>query len=129
MLVQNPPSIPNLFAIWLTSFIGRYQIYIDFHNYGFTILNLSVKNKWIMKLATLYERYFARKAQGFFCVSDQMKADLKKNWNIDAITLYDRPVEKEKLTINKDLFLKKYNQRPIEKNELLMVSSTSWTKD
>lgn len=51
---KNPPSIPNLFAIWLASFIGKYQIYIDFHNYGYTILNLSVKNNLIIKLAKAY---------------------------------------------------------------------------
>lgn len=45
-----------------------------------------------------------------------MKNDLKNNWKIDAITLYDRPLEKEQLTVNKNLFLKKYNQRPIEEN-------------
>lgn len=51
VLIQNPPSIPNLFAIWLASFIGKYKIYIDFHNYGYTILNMSVKNRWIIKFA------------------------------------------------------------------------------
>ena len=54
VLIQNPPSIPNLFGIWLTSFIGFYQIYIDFHNYGYTILQMRVKNRKIIKLATLY---------------------------------------------------------------------------
>lgn len=45
------------------------------------------------------------------------------------MTLYDRPLEKEQLTVAKNLFLEKYQQRPIEKDELLLVSSTSWTKD
>jgi len=54
ILSKNPPSIPNLFAIWLASFIGKYKIYIDFHNYGYTILNLSVKNHFIIKLAKIY---------------------------------------------------------------------------
>lgn len=128
-IIKNPPSIPNLFAIWLASFVAKYKIYIDFHNYGYTILNLNVKNRFVIKLATMYEKYFSRKAKQFFCVSEEMRKDLKENWGIDAITLYDRPLEKEQLTVVKNLFLEKYQQRPIEKDELLLVSSTSWTKD
>lgn len=103
--MQNPPSIPNLFAIWLASLFSRFKIYIDFHNYGYTILNLNIKNRFVVKMAALYERVFARRAHQFFCVSDQMKADLKAKWGIDATTLYDRPLAKEKVTINKNLFL------------------------
>jgi len=79
-------------AIWLTSFFGKYKIWIDFHNYGYTILNLNIKNRIVIKLAKLYEQFFARKANKFFCVSELMKKDLKTNWNIEAITLYDRPL-------------------------------------
>lgn len=60
-----------------------------------------------------------------------MKEDLKANWSINAITMYDRPIKQHLLSqkISKDIFLKKYNQKKIENNELLLVSSTSWTKD
>ena len=75
---------------------------IDFHNYGFTILNLSVKNKVIVNVATFYEKYFSKKANYFLCVSDQMKNDLKNNWNIEATTLYDRPVKAIDQKINKN---------------------------
>jgi beta-1,4-mannosyltransferase len=51
ILVQNPPSIPNLFAIWMTSFLASYKIYIDFHNYGYTLLSLRIKNKIVNKFA------------------------------------------------------------------------------
>jgi beta-1,4-mannosyltransferase len=73
VLVQNPPSIPNLFAIWLTSFIAFYKIYIDFHNYGYTILSLKVKNKLINWLAEKYEKIFGKRSNRAFCVSDAMK--------------------------------------------------------
>lgn len=111
--MKNPPSIPNLFAIWLASLTSKFKIYIDFHNYGYTILQLNIKNRIIVKLAALYEKIFARRAHKFFCVSDQMKNDLKDSWNIEAVTLYDRPLEKEQLKVNKNLFLQKYNQKPI----------------
>lgn len=82
VLIQNPPSIPNLFAIWLTSFIAFYQIYIDFHNYGYTILSLKVKNRFIIKLAEKYEKFFGKRHVRSFCVSDAMKEDLKNYWGI-----------------------------------------------
>lgn len=60
-----------------------------------------------------------------------MREDLKQNWNIEATTLYDRPIKElcPNSFINKNIFLKKYNQPKIAENELLLVSSTSWTKD
>lgn len=73
MLVQNPPSIPNLFAIWLTSLFAFYKVYIDFHNYGYTILALRIKNKIVCKLAEKYEKFFGKKHFRSFCVSDAMQ--------------------------------------------------------
>lgn len=93
VLIQNPPSIPNLFAIWLASFVGRYKVYIDFHNYGYTILSLKVKNKIINWCAQRYEKLFGRRCSRAFCVSDAMREDLKLNWGISATPLYDRPLE------------------------------------
>lgn len=107
VLIQNPPSIPNLFAIWLTSFVAFYQIYIDFHNYGYTILSLKVRNRIIIKLAELYEKFFGKRNARAFCVSDAMKEDLRKNWGILATTLYDRP-RKNFLTRTQTNFWEKY---------------------
>ena len=53
---------------------------------------MNVKNPFLIKLATWYEKFFSRKADKFFCVSNRMKEDLKNNWNINANTLYDRPL-------------------------------------
>ena len=102
---------------------------MDIHNYGYTILNLNVKNKLIIWFAKKYERIFGRKAVRAWCVSNRMKEDLATNWGVYAVTLYDRPVRKAKTGIDKQKFLSKYGQRPIREGELLLVSSTSWTKD
>jgi len=56
--------------------------------------------------------FFGRTAVKAFCVSDKMKEDLKDNWNIDAITLYDRPLKRPSVEINKEVFFKKYNLDP-----------------
>ena len=83
----------------------------------------------VLKVAEAYERYFSRKARAFLCVSEEMRKDLQESWGIEATVLYDRPVSTIKVCSNKDAFLQKYNQAPVKENELLLVSSTSWTKD
>lgn len=128
VLVQNPPSIPNLFAIWLTSFVAFYRIYIDFHNYGYTILALKVRNKLVNKLAEKYEKFFGKRNTRAFCVSDAMQFDLKQNWDIDAVTLYDRP-RANFVSKAGNSFWSKYRLAEPSDDELRIVSSTSWTKD
>jgi len=77
------------------------KIIIDFHNYGYTILNLNVKNRLVIWLATKYERIFGRLAHYYLCVCNSMKEDLKDNWGIEyhflfifnfirATTVYDK---------------------------------------
>ena len=41
-LVQNPPSIPTLIVVWLVARIQRARFIIDWHNFGFTIMSLSL---------------------------------------------------------------------------------------
>lgn len=79
---------------------------------------MNIKNKFIIAFATWYEKYFSNKANKFLCVSDQMKQDLKNNWGINAITLYDRPLKQAspKLSINKDVFLNKYNEKGLTRD-------------
>ncbi len=45
-----------------------------------------------------------------------MKKDLYTNWGIQAITLYDRPLQIKVKDLDRDLFLKKYNQNKVESN-------------
>ncbi|KAL4463791.1 hypothetical protein ABPG72_012409 [Tetrahymena utriculariae] len=149
VIIQNPPSIPVLSSLAIICFMRRIKMIVDFHNYGYTILALGLKQKIILKLATFYEKYFAKKCDFAFCVSDAMKADLKKNWNIEATTLYDKantelfgpiPIEEShklflELGLNTNqketLFTQEVGGK-VEKKKtrpLLLVSSTSWTKD
>jgi len=41
-------------------------------------------------MAEWYERFFAKKARRFICVSRAMKDDLYKNWNIKPQVCYDK---------------------------------------
>jgi len=93
VLVQNPPSIPTLLVArgvtWLWSGGG---FVVDWHNYGFTIMQTTGAPSKAIALARLYERWFGRLADGHLCVSRAMAHDLKEKWGIPgAIVLYDRP--------------------------------------
>jgi beta-1,4-mannosyltransferase len=48
------------------------KLVIDFHNYGYTILGLNIKNPIILYLAKFYEIFFGRLADISFCVSKAM---------------------------------------------------------
>lgn len=97
-------------AIWLATLTSRTKIVIDFHNYGFTILRLNIKNKLVLGVAQAYEKYFSRKAHRFLCVSDKMQEDLRDNWDIPAVTLYDRPLQRSYRKEQQEGLLEKYGQ-------------------
>ncbi|XP_049874252.1 chitobiosyldiphosphodolichol beta-mannosyltransferase [Pectinophora gossypiella] len=91
LLCQNPPAIPTLPVCRLFCFLTRTKFIIDWHNYAYTImgLTLSPKNP-ILLLAKYIEKVFGRTSDHNFCVTYAMKEDLSKNWNITAKVLYDR---------------------------------------
>lgn len=128
VLVQNPPSIPVLSTVWLASLIRKFKFVVDFHNYGYTILKMGVKNKLIGLLAEKYEKFFGRRCQYSFCVSDNMRQNLHKEWAVNAVPLYDRPTNKSLGSFSARAMLEKVGVNKGEK-DIVIVSSTSWTKD
>eukprot|EP01135_Chromosphaera_perkinsii_P004633 Nk52_evm26s292 gene=Nk52_evmTU26s292 len=101
-LTQNPPAIPTLFVLWLTRLLRGGKLIIDWHNYGYTILNMKFQKKiesdtqpsnLIVRIAKWYEGVLGGKSQGNLCVTKAMQRDLKSTWGIDAVTLHDRPPE------------------------------------
>lgn len=127
VLVQNPPSIPVLSTVWMAARIRNFKMIVDFHNYGYTILKMGVKNKVVVGLAEKYEKFFGKRCDHAFCVSDNMRQNLEREWAIRAIPLYDRPSGRA-VKFDRDQMLRKVGveRKP---NDLVLVSSTSWTKD
>lgn len=89
--LQNPPSIPSLPVAVLVTMLHGARLVVDWHNYGYTILGLSLgPNHPVVKLAWAIEATFGRLGSDHFCVTHAMRKDLV-NWGVSARALHDRP--------------------------------------
>lgn len=90
LLCQNPPAVPTLPVCRFYCLVTKTKFIIDWHNYGHTIMALSISNnlKIILKLYTFIERYFGQSAQNNLCVTYAMKEDLSENWNIRQVIIF-----------------------------------------
>ncbi|ETV84438.1 hypothetical protein, variant [Aphanomyces astaci] len=94
LMVQNPPTIPTLCVAWLTCKLKRAKFVIDWHNFGYTVLALSIgESHAFVKIATTVERVFGQLADANFCVTKAMQGWLQNHWRIHATVLYDKPPE------------------------------------
>lgn len=157
-LVQNPPSIPSLSIVWIISCIKGSIFIIDWHNYGYTILSMNVKNKKhpLVRFSKWYEGFFGCLSNENICVTNAMKQDLKTKWNVEANVLYDKPPDsfqemkdpnvKQELfhKLQKDGVFDEYKEKKeiwesisklcsltneMDKSPAVVISSTSWTED
>ncbi|XP_069183105.1 chitobiosyldiphosphodolichol beta-mannosyltransferase-like isoform X1 [Procambarus clarkii] len=157
LLLQNPPGVPAMPVCWLYCLLSRTKFLVDWHNYGYTILALSLrKNHPLVFIYRVVERLFGKLAHGGLCVTKAMKIDLEQNWGIGKLSvLYDRPAERfhpisieEKHNFlmklsstyscfsgsspDKTVFTERYADGRVSECEdrpALIVSSTSWTED
>lgn len=92
ILVQNPPSIPTLLVGHAVCLLRGSKLVIDWHNFGYTILGLSLGPKHpITRVSYYYERLFGRGAHANLCVTHAMSKELKNNWGVSASVLHDHP--------------------------------------
>ncbi|CAM6097512.1 unnamed protein product [Calypogeia fissa] len=93
-LVQNPPSIPTLTVVRLACWFRKASFVIDWHNFGYTLLGLSLgPNHPLVKIHFWYERRYGKMADGYLCVTKAMQHELAQNWAINATVVYDRSPE------------------------------------
>ena len=143
LILQNPPGIPSMLICWIICRLRGAKFIIDWHNYGYTILKVNNRPNFMVNLACKYEKYLGKKSDLNFCVSQAEKRDLKKEFNIDAICLPDRPVKGLFKFLNEIEANELYKNYPnelyslidthLQENKnlkpILMISSTSWTPD
>lgn len=146
-LVQNPPSIPTLLVVRFASYFWYgAALVIDWHNYGYTIMETTGAPNIAVKIAKLYEKCLGPTGDAHFCVAKSMRRDLDENWGIPgASVLYDKapasfgptPAEEAKAlhgrlealgaTTMSDFYSSEGSLR--EDRPALVISSTSWTPD
>ncbi|XP_038874292.1 UDP-glycosyltransferase TURAN isoform X4 [Benincasa hispida] len=91
-IVQNPPSVPTLIAVKWVSVLKRSAFIIDWHNFGHTLLALSLgRNNSFVAVYRWIEKHFGKMADGSFCVTKAMQHELAENWDIKATVFYDQP--------------------------------------
>eukprot|EP01029_Cantina_marsupialis_P014946 TRINITY_DN3274_c0_g1_i3.p1 TRINITY_DN3274_c0_g1~~TRINITY_DN3274_c0_g1_i3.p1 ORF type:complete len:475 (-),score=117.12 TRINITY_DN3274_c0_g1_i3:169-1509(-) len=99
ILVQNPPSIPVLSIVWFVCLLRRCKFVIDWHNFGYTILDLKFvpnpngKKHPLVVFAKWYEKFFGHLGDNHLCVTHAMKEWLAENFNVNATVLHDRPAD------------------------------------
>eukprot|EP00117_Sycon_ciliatum_P000195 scpid68855/ scgid6362/ Chitobiosyldiphosphodolichol beta-mannosyltransferase; Asparagine-linked glycosylation protein 1 homolog; Beta-1,4-mannosyltransferase; GDP-Man:GlcNAc2-PP-dolichol mannosyltransferase; GDP-mannose-dolichol diphosphochitobiose mannosyltransferase len=92
LLLQNPPAIPTMAVAWLVCRLRGTEFVVDWHNYGHTILSMALPRKHpLVRFAVWYERFFGRMADNAVCVTNAMREDLARNWDVTAVTMHDRP--------------------------------------
>ncbi|KAE9409389.1 mannosyltransferase [Gymnopus androsaceus JB14] len=94
ILAQNPPSIPTLALVWLVGRIRGCKVIIDWHNLGYSILELKLpKTHLYVKIAKWFEATFGRTAYAHLFVTEAMRDFLVKEWDLvgEKVVLHDRP--------------------------------------
>ncbi|KAL3906515.1 MAG: hypothetical protein SGPRY_010519, partial [Prymnesium sp.] len=92
ILVQNPPAIPSLLAVWLISQLRGCNVIVDWHNLGYSVLQHSLGSSHpLVRISKVYERLLGRALHGHLCVTRAMASFLERQWGVPAHVLYDRP--------------------------------------
>jgi len=103
ILVQNPPAVPALMVGWWAAKLLGTTMIVDWHNFGYTILALKRNPKgWSVRLYEWLEFTFGKLANGAFCVTHAMRKTLRKEREITALVLPDRPRNPAKLPLTDD---------------------------
>ncbi|KAF5395436.1 Chitobiosyldiphosphodolichol beta-mannosyltransferase [Paragonimus heterotremus] len=101
VLLQNPPAVPSFILLWIYTRLTRKRLIIDWHNYGYSLLELNSKrNSLSSRIYRFLELGFAERFLSdcqHFCVSRALQQDLRTH-KIQAVVYYDRPPEEFKST-------------------------------
>jgi beta-1,4-mannosyltransferase len=104
ILIQIPPSMPTLLIAKGMSVIFKIPLIIDWHNFGFSILNLESSNaSKLVSIARWYEISLGKSANIHLTVTNAMKSELEK-WPVSGslCTLYDKAPKKFKVTTEQE---------------------------
>ncbi|KAL5108524.1 Chitobiosyldiphosphodolichol beta-mannosyltransferase [Taenia crassiceps] len=107
LFIQSPPAVPTLSVVYFFALLKRCPVCIDWHNYGYTILEaLSGHRNIASRIYKFMELTFASwflNSNAFvrtrhFAVSKALRTDLREKTGIEAVVVYDRPTKDFKPT-------------------------------
>ncbi|EOX92604.1 UDP-Glycosyltransferase superfamily protein [Theobroma cacao] len=130
-MVQNPPSVPTLVAVKWASSLRQSAFIVDWHNFGYTLLGLSLgRSSRFVSIYHWFEKHYGQMADGSLCVTRAMQHELGQNWGIKATVLYDQPPEFFRPTLLEEkhkLFcrLNRYLCHPLGIRDCLSAESTN----
>jgi beta-1,4-mannosyltransferase len=119
----------------------RTTFIIDWCDWGYSILKVNGRHWALLSIVKIFEKVYGSCAHLNFIISNAMVAHLKKDMNIDAMSVPERAIKnvfnrltlsERNMTRQKIFSLRKKNLiNHINKKEapLLLLSSTSWTSD
>jgi beta-1,4-mannosyltransferase len=91
-IVQNPPALPALPLALVAARARGARVIVDWHSRTAAMLGLRLgRGHAAVRLVNRAEGWLARLASDHFAVSDAMREDLRKRFDIDAAVLRDRP--------------------------------------
>jgi beta-1,4-mannosyltransferase len=147
VLVQTPPAIPTLLLVWLVCALRRAQMVVDWHNYGFSLLQVglaprgtapSPATRVLVAVAHAYEGAVGRLAHANLCVTHAMARDLQARWGVLARVLHDAPPPRFRpfSPADRNAVLREFAAKlrlpqlaDAASRPAVLVSSTSWGDD
>ena len=93
VLLQTPPCAPSFTVCRLVSFLRNAAFIIDWHNFAYTLMGLSLgEAHFLVRLAKWYERVAGAGADAHVCVTNAARDWLAREWDVrDATVLHDTP--------------------------------------
>eukprot|EP01060_Flectonema_neradi_P000950 TRINITY_DN10561_c0_g1_i2.p1 TRINITY_DN10561_c0_g1~~TRINITY_DN10561_c0_g1_i2.p1 ORF type:complete len:502 (+),score=80.15 TRINITY_DN10561_c0_g1_i2:81-1508(+) len=79
-IIQNPPAIPVLPAAVLACKIRGIKLIVDWHNLGYTLLQMDNRPKAIISTYKFIERFFGSYSDYNLTVCESLKRFLKEDW-------------------------------------------------
>lgn len=143
----NSKAIPTLLLVWFACLIRRAQMIIDWHNYGYSLLQVGLAPRGtrpsfavrsLVRVAHAYEGFFGRLAHANLCVTYAMSRDLKARWGIEARVLHDAPPPRFRpfSLADRNAVLREFATKlrlpqlaDSSNRPAILVSSTSWGDD
>ncbi len=135
VLVQLPPAVPGAVCAWAWARWHRARLVIDWHNLGWTLLQLGAWRAEAVSGLRAIERWLGRRGDGHLAVSKALSSHVATWLDLPDVprVLYDRapewlrPADAGTAARLRACLLAAHDMPAAD--SVLLVSPTSWTRD